>query len=56
MTASGDRPAWPQPRAPGGWPTADHCCAGGAAQRLYDERQHTVQQIADILGLKRSTP
>ncbi|MFI2234507.1 MULTISPECIES: recombinase family protein [Actinomycetes] len=25
------------------------------AQRLYDERQHTVQQIADILGVKRST-
>jgi DNA invertase Pin-like site-specific DNA recombinase len=25
------------------------------AQRLYDERRHTVQQIADILGVKRST-
>lgn len=25
------------------------------AQRLYNERQHTVQQIADILGVKRST-
>ncbi|MGV9336651.1 recombinase family protein [Nocardia sp. NPDC003726] len=25
------------------------------AQRLYDEGNHTVQQIADILGVKRST-
>ncbi|WP_406239572.1 helix-turn-helix domain-containing protein [Nocardia sp. NBC_01009] len=25
------------------------------AQRLYDEGQHTVAQIADILGVKRGT-
>ncbi|WP_411157354.1 MULTISPECIES: helix-turn-helix domain-containing protein [Nocardia] len=47
--------ASPGPRRVGGRRRNSTVAQAETAQWLYDEQQHTVQQIADILGVKRST-